>query len=140
MTTWEKEIGAITLFVEDLEKSKAFYQDIFELEPMFTEDDGAAFRLKNLYFFLTKSSAAPNMIAPAVAGAPGNGPRHVFAIIVPDVDGVCAELEAKGVKLINGPDDRDWGMRTANFADPDGYVWEIAQELGEAAESAPAGS
>jgi lactoylglutathione lyase len=129
MSTWEKEIGAITLFVEDLDKSKAFYEEIFDLEPTFTEADGAGFRLKNLYFFLTKSSAAPNMIAPWAAGSAGNGPRHVFAIIVPDVDAVCAELQAKGVQLINGPDDRDWGMRTANFADPDGYVWEIATEL-----------
>lgn len=135
MSTWDKEIGAITLFVEDVDKSRAFYQDIFDLEPMHTDDDGTGFRLKNLYFFLSRSSAAPNMIAPLTAGSPGNGPRHVFAIIVPDVDAVCAELQVKGVKLINGPDDRDWGMRTANFADPDGYVWEIATEMPEAGSS-----
>ncbi len=23
---------------------------------------------------------------------------------------------------------REWGMRTANFTDPDGDIWEIAQE------------
>jgi uncharacterized glyoxalase superfamily protein PhnB len=27
---------------------------------------------------------------------------------------------------------RDWGMRTACFADPDGHIWEIAQELSPA--------
>jgi catechol 2,3-dioxygenase-like lactoylglutathione lyase family enzyme len=129
MTKWEKEIGAITLFVEDADVSARFYQDIFELDPMYTDANGTGFRLQNLFFFLTKSSSAPNMIAPLTAGSPGNGPRHVFAIIVDDVDSVCAELQAKGVSLINGPEDRDWGMRTANFADPDGYVWEIATEL-----------
>ena len=36
------------------------------------------------------------MIAPLTAGRPGNGPRHVFAIIVDDVDAVCAELDRKG--------------------------------------------
>lgn len=87
------------------------------------------FRFEQTYLFLTKSAAAPKMIAPAAAGKPGNGPRHVFAIIVDDVDAVCAELATKGVHLLNGPDDRDWGMRTANFQDPDGYVWEIAQEI-----------
>jgi uncharacterized glyoxalase superfamily protein PhnB len=25
--------------------------------------------------------------------------------------------------------DREWGMRTAAFADPDGHIWEFAQEL-----------
>jgi catechol 2,3-dioxygenase-like lactoylglutathione lyase family enzyme len=34
------------------------------------------------------------------------------------------------VELLNGPLDREWGVRTAAFADPDGHVWEIAQELG----------
>jgi predicted enzyme related to lactoylglutathione lyase len=28
-----------------------------------------------------------------------------------------------------GPADRDWGMRTITFADPGGYIWEIAQDL-----------
>ena len=129
MTEWAKEIGAITLFVEDVGKSTAFYQDVFDLKPAYSDDDGCMFKLVNTLLFLTRTSDAPKMIAPAVAGAPGNGPRHVFAIIVPDVDAVCGELTGKGVVLLNGPDDRDWGMRTANFQDPDGYVWEIATPL-----------
>jgi uncharacterized glyoxalase superfamily protein PhnB len=31
------------------------------------------------------------------------------------------------VKLLNGPMDRPWGIRTAAFADPAGHVWEIAK-------------
>jgi len=129
MSDWPKSIGAITLFVEDPDRSKSFYQDVFELPPMFADETDAGFRLANTLLFLTKSSEAPRMIAPAVAGRPGNGPRHVFAIIVDDVDAVCAELAGKGIALLNGPEDRPWGMRTANFQDPDGYVWEIATEL-----------
>jgi catechol 2,3-dioxygenase-like lactoylglutathione lyase family enzyme len=129
MSDWQKNIAAITLFVEDLDRARSFYQDVFELEPAFTDETDAMFRLENTLLFLTKSAAAPRMIAPAVAGRPGNGPRHVFAIIVDDVDAVCGELTGKGVTLLNGPEDRSWGMRTANFQDLDGYVWEIATEL-----------
>ena len=132
MSAWRKDIAAITLFVEDADRAVSFYRRVFELEPGFADANGAMFRLENTLLFLTKSSEAPQMIAPAAAGAPGNGPRHVFAIIVEDVDAVCAELAGKGVPLLNGPADRDWGMRTANFQDPDGYVWEIATELPEA--------
>jgi catechol 2,3-dioxygenase-like lactoylglutathione lyase family enzyme len=46
-----------------------------------------------------------------------------------DADASVADLEAKGVSLINGPLDRAWGQRTACFADPDGHLWEIAQHL-----------
>jgi catechol 2,3-dioxygenase-like lactoylglutathione lyase family enzyme len=129
MAEWAKEIGAITLFVEDRGRSAAFYQDIFDLKPAYSDDTGCMFRLVNTLLFRTSSSEAPNMIAPAAAGAPGNGPRHVFAIIVDDVDAVCTEITSKGVALLNGPEDRSWGMRTANFQDPDGYVWEIATEI-----------
>jgi catechol 2,3-dioxygenase-like lactoylglutathione lyase family enzyme len=129
MGSWAKNIGAITLFTEDAARARAFYQRAFDLEPMMEDETGVAFRLDNTLLFLTKSSEAPNLIAPAAAGRPGNGPRHVFAIIVADVDAVCAELTGKGIALLNGPEDRSWGMRTANIQDPDGYVWEIATEL-----------
>ena len=129
MSGWKKKIGAITLFVEDADRSKAFYREVFELEPMMEDETGAGFQLADTYLFLTRSSQAPELIAPAVVGSAGNGPRHVFAIIVDDVDAVCTELTGKGVTLLNGPADRAWGMRTANFQDPDGYVWEIATPM-----------
>lgn len=132
MSEWKKNIAAITLFVEDTARSKAFYQQAFELEPRHEDETGVMFSLDNTLLFLTRSSEAPMMIAPATAGSPGNGPRHVFAIIVDDVDAVCAEITGKGVALLNGPEDRDWGMRTANFQDPDGYVWEIATPVPDA--------
>ena len=46
-----------------------------------------------------------------------------------DTDAVCAELATRGVELLNGPVDRAWGMRTASFTDPDGHIWEVAQQL-----------
>jgi lactoylglutathione lyase len=129
VTSWATQIDAITLFVEDPAASAEFYQRVFELEPKFGDANGTAFMLGEQFFFLTAAKSAPDMIAPLTAGEPGHGPRHVFAIIVPDVDAVGADLRAKGVTLINGPEDRSWGMRTLNFADPDGYVWEIATEM-----------
>jgi lactoylglutathione lyase len=131
MGSWEKEIGAITLFTEDVDRAKDFYQRAFDLQPAHEDETGVMFRLTNTLLFLTTSSEAPNLIAPAVVGNPGNGPRQVFAIIVDDVDAVCAELGTKGVALLNGPDDRSWGMRTANIQDPDGNVWEIATEMAD---------
>ncbi len=49
-----------------------------------------------------------------------------------DADAVCAQLATHGVKLLNGPMSRDWGMRTASFTNPDGQIWEVAQELPKA--------
>jgi uncharacterized glyoxalase superfamily protein PhnB len=52
---------------------------------------------------------------------------------VDDTDAVCAELARHGVELVNGPIDREWGVRTACFADPAGHLWEVAQALEAAA-------
>jgi uncharacterized glyoxalase superfamily protein PhnB len=73
---------------------------------------------------------------PAHQAAPADEELHLaqkgvgqFAIVVEDVDAVRAELDEHGVTVINGPADRDWGMRTLTFADPGGYIWGIAQDL-----------
>jgi uncharacterized glyoxalase superfamily protein PhnB len=49
-----------------------------------------------------------------------------FTIDVDDVDATAANLQGRGVKLLNGPMDRPWGIRTASFQDPAGHIWEFA--------------
>ena len=58
------------------------------------------------------------------------GSRQLFTIDVDDVDAMCRELEGRGVRLLNGPVDRPWGVRTAAFMDPGGHIWEIAHGTG----------
>jgi hypothetical protein len=40
---------------------------------------------------------------------------------------MCADLTRRGGKLLNGPMDRPWGIRTAAFQDPGRHIWEIAK-------------
>ena len=127
MAEWEKQIFAINLIVGDLERSKAFYRDVFGLLPLNEEDDFALFRLKDTFVALRHDPA--HQAPPAEVLALAQKGVGQFAIVVEDVDAVAAELEEHGVKLISGPADRDWGMRTITFADPGGYTWGIAQDL-----------
>ncbi|WP_373988406.1 VOC family protein [Duganella sp. BuS-21] len=46
------------------------------------------------------------------------------------MDAVCAQRIQRGVTLLQGPLDRPWGMRSANFVDPAGHSWEVAQKIG----------
>jgi len=125
--SWPRGIGAITLFVEDLETAKRFYGEVFGLPAKFEDDDSAAFDFGNTLINLLKTTAAPELIEPAVVAGPEAGARHVFTLEVDDVDAMCAELATRGVELLNGPMDRPWGIRTASFSDPGGHIWEIAQ-------------
>ena len=65
----------------------------------------------------------------ALVGRQESGARFQLTIGVDDCDSTCAELASRGVTLINGPMDREWGLRTAAFADPDGHIWEVAENI-----------
>jgi catechol 2,3-dioxygenase-like lactoylglutathione lyase family enzyme len=124
-----RSIGAITLFVEDLEQSKLFYRHVFGLSVVFEDENSAVFRFENTLINLLKIPAARDLIKPGVVASRDTGSRSQFTIPVKDVDAACAELAARGVELLNGPMDRPWGVRTASFTDPGGHIWEFAQPL-----------
>ncbi len=126
MGSWPAGIGAITLFVEDLDATKSFYQEVFGLPVTYEDDASAVFRFENTMINLLKTSAAPELIEPAVVASPDAGSRMQFTIEVDDVDATCKLLAERGVTLLNGPMDRPWGIRTASFQDPAGHIWEIA--------------
>jgi len=124
-----KRLGAITLFVDDPQRAKAFYEKVFDLTAAYEDENSAAFDFENTIVNLLKASEAPPLIAPAPVGDPDAGSRLQLTIWVENTDAACAALAERGVELLNGPVDRAWGMRTATFADPDGHVWELAQPL-----------
>jgi len=125
-TAWPGSIAAITLFVEDLEAAKRFYLDVFDLPVFFEDGNSAVFRFGETLVNLLRTTEAPDLIAPAPVAAPAAGARFQFTLAVEDVDATCDRLRDRGVKLLNGPMDRPWGIRTASFRDPGGHIWEIA--------------
>ena len=127
MGSWPKGIGAITLFVEDLEAAKRFYREVFGLPVAFEDDDSAVFDFGNTIINLLTATAARELIEPAMVASREVGSRLQLTIEVDDVDAMCAELATRGVELLNGPMDRPWGVRTASFSDPGGHIWEIAR-------------
>ena len=129
VSSWAQGSYAITLFVEDLETTKWFYQEVFGVLAVFEDKDSIAFKFGNTLINLLKTTAAGELIEPAKVASREAGSRFVFTINVDDVDAMCAELTARGVELLNGPMDRPWGVRTASFRDPGGYIWEIAKSL-----------
>jgi catechol 2,3-dioxygenase-like lactoylglutathione lyase family enzyme len=127
MTPWPKGFAAITLFVDDLESARQFYKTVFGLPVVFEDPVSAVFKFGSTLVNLLNVSEAPELIQPALVASREAGSRFVLTINVDDVDAMCAQLTARGVKLLNGPMDRPWGVRTASFVDPGGHIWEIAK-------------
>jgi catechol 2,3-dioxygenase-like lactoylglutathione lyase family enzyme len=126
-----KSVGAITLFVEDPQRSKSFYEDVFDASVIYEDESSAALKFENLIVNLLATPAARDLIDPGAVAGRETGARFQLTIWVDDADAACADLAKHGVEVLNGPVNREWGMRTASFTDPDGHIWEIAQELPE---------
>ena len=123
-----KTVVALTLFVADPQESKAFYGRVFGAQPIFEDDNSVAVQFDNLVLnFLKRGAAVENLLGPVPAAEPGAS--FLSTVWVEDADAACAELERRGVTIAHGPLDRPWGLRTASFADPDGYLWEVGAKL-----------
>ena len=122
-------VGAITLFIEDRQRAKAFYEKAFDVEPVYEDENAVAFQFENMVVNLLVTREAHGLIGPAVVAEQEAGARFQLTIWVDDTNAVCEELARRGVELLNGPIDRRWGLRTAAFADPDGHIWEVAAKI-----------
>ena len=121
------EVEVITLFVDDIASSKAFYAKVFTSETVWEDAVSSVLRFGGLLVNLLDATQAPPLVEPLRVAQSSAGARALLTIRVVDVDQVCSALREIGVDLLNGPIDRPWGRRTASFADPSGHVWEIAQ-------------
>jgi catechol 2,3-dioxygenase-like lactoylglutathione lyase family enzyme len=125
--TWPSPISAITLFVEDLQAARQFYTEVFGLPIFFEDSNSAVFKFGSTLVNLLKTEAASQLVEPASVANRETGVRFQLTVPVDDVDAMCAELTSRGVRLLNGPMNRPWGIRTASFVDPGGHIWELAQ-------------
>ncbi len=105
-----RSVGAITMFVEDPQRSKSFYERVFDVSPVYDADEAVAFEFENTIVNLLRTSEAPGLIGPATVARAESGSRFQLTIWVEDTDAVVADLKTRGVDLLNGPIDREWGL------------------------------
>ncbi|MFI8710643.1 VOC family protein [Brevibacillus brevis] len=124
-----RNVDVITLFVEDFQQVKAFYQEVFGFQAVYEDEVSSMFRFGNMSVNLLDISESHDLMKPGTVATRESGSRFLLTMWVDDVDEVCEELKNRGVALLNGPIDRPWGVRTASFIDPAGHAWEIAKQL-----------
>jgi lactoylglutathione lyase len=112
-------IGYVILYVDDVDRSVAFYRDLLGLPFKFAQAGYAEFATEGTRFALYERARLPELIGRAAAGG----------FLVPDVDAEAERLRQAGVEILSGPVDRAWGHRTLHLLDPDGHVVELAQEI-----------
>lgn len=121
-------ISCVTLPVDDLQKSIAFYQGIgLALEDGGAEEDQASFDVDGVSLVLMERSEFSTFSERTGNRPAGRGTSSAiisyFAESKGDVDALIAKVKAAGGQT-PGAKDEEWGY-AAYFADPDGHVWEV---------------
>lgn len=123
------DVGAIILFVEDLQRSKVFYNQVLGLDVEFEDDESVGFKIEGLAFIVLQVDRARVQLQGEPTTTPGSGATAFLTTFTDGVDALHASLVERGIAFFQAPTDQPWGMRTAYFKDPDGHVWEIAQPI-----------
>ena len=113
----EQRISLVTLGVTDLARARAFYEALGWSGAQQPDSEVAFFQAGGMVFGL--------WCALGGHGAPGIELAH--NVRSPrEVDALLADAERAGAAIVRQAARADWGGYSGAFADPDGYVWEIA--------------
>ncbi len=123
------------LTVQEAEKAIAFYEKAFSFEvkgePM--QQDGRIVHAE-MSFLDTIIMLAPEGAFGGKTKTPANSgvssPLGLY-IYCKDVDGFYNRAVESGARAVLPPEDMFWGDRMCKLADPDGYEWAFAQNVGE---------
>ena len=120
------------LYVSDQEKSKEFYKNILQLEPILDVPGMTEFELgtNSKLGLMPETSIAKIPQAMVPHPTSGNGiPRCEIYLLVGNIKPFIDRSIDNGAKLVSPPENRDWGDRVAYFADPDGHIIAFAEKI-----------
>ena len=117
----EQRISLVTLGVTDLPRARSFYEAMGWSKAQQPDNEVCFFQAGGMVFGLWTALGGH--------GAPGIELAH--NVRTPeDVAAMLTDAEKAGGTIVRPAAPADWGGTTGAFADPDGYVWEIAHYPG----------
>jgi predicted lactoylglutathione lyase len=121
-----QRVTLITLGVEDLDRSQAFYAAL-GWAPAEALEEVVFYQMNGLVLglFGKQTLAADQGRLDAALGTGAITLAQNF-LTAAEVDAAFATALAAGAKVLKAPEKVFWGGYSGYFADPDGHVWELA--------------
>jgi catechol 2,3-dioxygenase-like lactoylglutathione lyase family enzyme len=123
----EQRVSIITLGVENLERSREFYERLGWRRSMFKAQGIVFFQAGGmaLALFPRDELAKDANLAPEGGGFKGISLAY-NARDRAEVNSVLEVAAAAGAKLLKSAEEASWGGYSGYFADPDGFLWGVA--------------
>ncbi len=122
----------IIFYVEDQERSKLFYEKLFQSKAILNVPGMTEIQIENGFKLgLMPENGIAKIITPA-APHPSSGkgiPRCELYIHVQNIEEWVLRSISGGAKLISSPENRDWGDRVAYVMDPDAHILAFAKKI-----------
>src|SRR5262245_22454283 len=123
----EPRISFVTLGVADLDRATRFYEQVLRLPRLPTPPTVTFFEMGKTWLALYPRTllAADAGVSEAGSGFPGFTLAHNVRT-KEEVDRLLEKVAAGGGRIVKPGHPADWGGYTGYFADPDGFLWEVA--------------
>jgi uncharacterized protein len=123
----EPRISIVTLGIDDLYRSRSFYERLGWRRCMTKADGIAFFRAGGMLLALyPRHELAKDANLPDDSHGFSRFTLAYNARTREEVDSVLEEAEAAGAKILKPAEDAFWGGYSGYFSDPDGFAWEVA--------------
>jgi catechol 2,3-dioxygenase-like lactoylglutathione lyase family enzyme len=120
-------------YVEDVERSVAFYERAFGLRRRFVDESGQYGEMETCETTLTFASeelGAANLPSGFRRNDPAEPPAGVeIAFVAEDVDAAFRTAAEAGAKEVAEPKTKPWAQTVAYVRDPDGVLVEIGSQV-----------
>lgn len=123
----QPRLSFVTLGVSHLAAATSFYRDVLQLPLLPSPPTISFFELGQTWLALYPRDllAADAGVPAAGGGFPGFALAHNVATR-DEVDSLLAHIAAQGGRIVKPAHVADWGGYSGYFADPDGFLWEVA--------------
>ncbi len=123
-----KRLNIITLGVNDLKKSRTFFESLFEWNPKNENNDNVCFYNMGgwmIALYPRDLLAKDITISSQGSGFPGITLAH-NVLMKEDVTILLEKAKSLGAQIVKPAQDVFWGGHSGYFQDLDGYYWEVA--------------
>ncbi len=117
----QQRISLVTLGVTDLARARSFYETLGWRDGRQPDEEVCFYQAGGMVFALWT----------ALGGHGAPGVELAYNVRTPEeVSDVLAAAERAGGTVVRPASRAEWGGTSGAFADPDGYVWEVAHNPG----------